>query len=108
MTLKWLHEHSFLGALLGGNGKEERLRRAEAAAEEAESRRREVVEEAAIRTAQLTEDAAILAFGDDSKVDVPAIQAEVEAELKRPTKPESSSPGSKKFSLVKKGASEAA
>ena len=47
MTLKWLHEHSFLGALLGGNGKEERLRRAEAAAEEAESRRREVVEEAA-------------------------------------------------------------
>ena len=78
---KWLGEHSFLGKLLNGNGKEEKLRQAEQRAKVAYFRQCEALEEAGIKTARLTQCSVELLCEDDSRVDIRAISLEVEAEL---------------------------
>ena len=79
--LKWLGEHSFLGKLLNGNGKEEKLCRVEQQAKAAHARQCEVLEDAGLKTARLTQHSVELLYEDDSRVDILAISIEVEAEL---------------------------
>ena len=81
MTLKWLHDHSFLGALISGNGKAERLRQVQAEANEAKQRQIQAVERAGMQTARITELAVELACDECDSLDILAIKAEVEAEI---------------------------
>lgn len=79
--MKLFGEHGILDILLNGNGKEAKLREAEQRAHQAHVKHCETLEAAGLRTAELTQKAAELAFEDDSRVDVQAVVREVEREM---------------------------